>query len=159
MILLLDVLHYHFIRHVATAATEIPTRPDVSAPELLSQVRKLSQQLVGSLPFQPLHQSADRHLRRDTHKQMDVIARDVPFHYCHFVRGAYLSDQVSHSKTDFTRECRAAVFRRPNDMQMNLENGVSATPIIFHAATLARQSDLLKPSPKGEGFDPPRVRQ
>jgi hypothetical protein len=36
---------------------------------------------------------------------------------------------------------------------------VSTTAIIFHAATLARQQNLLKPSPKGEGFDPPRVRQ
>jgi hypothetical protein len=44
-------------------------------------------------------------------------------------------------------------------MQMNLENSVSATTIIFHGATLARLENLLKPSPKGEGFDPPRVRQ
>jgi hypothetical protein len=44
-------------------------------------------------------------------------------------------------------------------VQMNLEDGVRTTTVIFHAATLARQANLLKPSPKGEGFDPPRVRQ
>ena len=159
MILLLDILHYHFICHIATAATKIPSRPDVPPPELLSQVRKLRQQLVGRLPFQPLQQSTDCHLRRDTYKQMNVIARDVSFHYRHFVARAYFSNQVSHSQTDFARERRAAVFGRPNDVQMYLEDGMSAAPIIFHAATLAWQQNLLKPSPKGEGFDPPRVRQ
>jgi hypothetical protein len=159
MILLLDVLHYHLICHVATAATEVPPRPDVPTPELLSEVRELSKQFVGGLPFQPLQQPADCHLRRDTYKQMNVIARDVPFHYRHFVGRAYFSNQVSHSETDFTRERRPSVFGRPNNVQMNLENGVSATPVIFHEATLARQANLLKPSPKGEGFDPPRVRQ
>lgn len=159
MILLLDVLHYHFICHVATAATKVSSRPDVPSPELLSQVWELSQQFVGCLAFEPLQQSADGHLRRDTYKQMYVIARDVPFHYRHFVRRAYFSNQVSHPKTDFTSECRSSVFRCPNNVQMNLENGVSATPVIFHEATLARPANLLKPSPKGEGFDPPRVRQ
>jgi hypothetical protein len=159
MILLLNVLHYHFICHVAAAATEIPSRPDVPSPELLSQVRELCQQFVGGLPFQPLQQSDDRHLRRDTHKQMNVVTRYVPFHYRHFVGRADFSNQVAHSQTYFTRECRTAVFRRPNDMQMYLEDGVSATPVIFHEATLARPANLLKPSPKGEGFDPPRVRQ
>ena len=159
MILLLDVLHYHFIRHVATAATKVPPRPDVSAPELLSKVREFLQQFIGRLPFQPLQQSADCHLWRDAHEQMNMIARDVPLHYCHFMARTDFTNQVPHSEANFTRESRAAVFRCPNDVQMNLENSVSTTAVIFHAATLAWQSNLLKPSPKGEGFDPPRVRQ
>jgi hypothetical protein len=159
MILLLDVLHYYFICHIAAAATKVSSRPDVSAPELLSEVRELLQQLVGRLPFQPLQQSADRHLWRDAHEQMNMIARDVPFHYGHFVACTYLSNQVSHSEANFACKSRATIFRCPDNMQMNLENSVSATPVIFHEATLARLENLLKPSPKGEGFDPPRVRQ
>ena len=159
MILLLDLPHYYFICHVAAAATEVPPRPNVTAPELLSKVRKFLQQFIRRLPFQPLQQSADRHLWRDAHEQMNMIARDVPFHYPHFVACAYLSNQVSHSEADFTRKSRATIFRRPDDMQVNLKDSVSATPVIFHEATLARLENLLKPSPKGEGFDPPRVRQ
>ena len=159
MVLLLDVLHYHFVSHVAAAATKVPLRPDVSAPELLSKVREFLKQFVGRLPFQPLQQSADCHLWRNAHEQMNMIARYVSFHNGHFVARADFSNQVSHSQTDFTRESRTAIFRSPDDMQMDLENSVSATTIIFHAATLARHSNLLKPSPKGEGFDPPRVRQ
>ena len=155
MILLLDVLHYYFICHIAAAATKVPSRPDVSAPELLSKVWEFLQQFVGRLPFQPLQQSADRHLRRDAHEQMDMIARDVPFHYGHFVACTYLTDQVSHSEADFTRESRATIFRCPDDMQVNLKNSVSATPVIFHEATLARLEDLLKRSPKGEALTLP----
>ena len=159
MILLLDVLHYHFIRHVATAATKVSPRPDMSPPELLLQVRKLLKQFVGCLAFEPLQQSADGNLWRNADKQMDVIARDVPLHYRHFVSRAYLSNQVSDSEADFASENWTPVFGRPDDVQMNLEDGMRTTSVIFHAATLAWQANLLKPSPKGEGFDPPRVRQ
>ena len=159
MVLLLYVLHYHFIRHVATAATKVSSRPDMSPPELLSKVWEFLQQFICCLPFQPLQQSADCHLWRNAHEQMNMITRDVPFHYRHFVTRTDLTNQVSHSEANFTSESRATIFRCPNDMQMDLENGVSAAPVIFHAATLAWQQNLLKPSPKGEGFDPPRVRQ
>ena len=159
MVLFFDVLHYHFIGHVATAATEVSPRPDVSSPELLLKVRKLLQQFIGRLPFQPLQQAADGHLWRDAHKQMYMIARDVTFHYRDFVFCTNLSNQVSHSQTNFTCKSRTTIFSRPDNVQMNLKYGVSATPVIFHATTLAWQSNLLKPSPKGEGFDPPRLRQ
>jgi hypothetical protein len=159
MILLLNVLHYHFIRHITTAATKVPARPDMSPPELLLQVRDLLKQFVGCLPFQPLQQSADRNLRRYADKQMNVVARDVPFHNRHFVSSAYLSNQVSDSEADFASENWTPVFGRPDNVQMNLEDGMRTTQVIFHAATLAWQANLLKPSPKGEGFDPPRVRQ
>lgn len=159
MILLLDVLHYHFIRHVATAATKVPARPDMSPPELLLQVRELLKQFVGCFAFQPLQQSRNRHLWRYADKQMYVVARDVAFHNGHFVGRAYLSNQVSDSEADFASENRTPVFGRPDNVQMNLEDGMRTTTVIFHAATLAWQANLLKPSPKGEGFDPPRVRQ
>jgi hypothetical protein len=159
MILLLYVLHYHFIRHVATAATEVPSRPYGTAPKLLFKVRKFLQQFISCLPFQPLQQTADSYLWRNAHEQMNMIARDVPFHYCHFVACTNFTNQVSDSEADLPCESGPTIFRCPDDMQMNLGNSVSATTIIFHGATLARLENLLNPSPKGEGFDPPRVRQ
>jgi hypothetical protein len=41
-------------------------------------------------------------------------------------------------------------------VQMNFKDRMRAVSVIFHGATLAWQSNLLKPSPEGEGFDPPR---
>ena len=45
----------------------------MSAPKLLLQMWKGRQHGVRCLPFQPLQQSADRHLRRDRHKQVHVV--------------------------------------------------------------------------------------
>jgi hypothetical protein len=45
-------------------------------------------------------------------------------------------------------------------MQVNFKNCVRATSIFFHPPTLSyRRANVLKLSPKGEGFDPPKVRQ
>jgi hypothetical protein len=45
-------------------------------------------------------------------------------------------------------------------MQVYLEDRVCSTPIFFHPNTLPQRPQiLLKPSPKGEGFNPPRVGQ
>jgi hypothetical protein len=159
MILLFDVLHYHFVSHVAAAAAEVSSRPNVPAPELLAKVRELLQKLISRLPFQPLQQSADRNLWWYAHEQMNVVTRNMPFHYRNFVACTDFSNQVSDSEANFTCQRRATILCCPDQVQMNLEYGVSATTVIFHAATLARQKNLLKPSPKGEGFDPPRVRQ
>ena len=156
MTLLLDVLLDHFIRYVPAAATKISSRPDVSAPELFPQVRKLLQQLEGCLPFQPLHESGDCYLRRNADEQMYVVTRDVTFDNGDFVSATYLANQLSHSQSDFARQDRAAVFGCPDDVQMNFKDRMRAVSVIFHGATLAWPSNLLKPSPKGEGFDPPR---
>ena len=156
MTLLLDVLLDHFICHVPAAATKVPSRPDVSAPELLTKMRKLLQQLEGCLPFQPLHESGDRYLRWNADEQMDMVARDVTFDNCYLVSATYLTDQLSHSQPDFARQDGAAVFGSPDYVQMNFKDRMRAVSVIFHGATLAWESNLLKPSPKGEGFDPPR---
>jgi hypothetical protein len=79
-------------------------------------VRELLKQFVGCLAFKPLQQSADRHLWRDADKQMNVVARDVPFHNGHFVRRAYLSNQVSDSEADFTSENWTPVFSLPDNV-------------------------------------------
>jgi hypothetical protein len=45
-------------------------------------------------------------------------------------------------------------------MQMYFENCVPSTPIFLHPQTLPHRTEYrLKPSPKGEGFNPPRVGQ
>src|SRR3954471_8213898 len=89
-----DVLGDHLIRHVPAAATEVPTRPKVTAPELLPQRRELLQHLVRRLPLQALHQTADRHLRRDRDQQVHVILTDVALQDVHVMTPADLADQL-----------------------------------------------------------------
>jgi hypothetical protein len=45
-------------------------------------------------------------------------------------------------------------------MEVYLKNRMRTTSIFFHPSIIREgYENLLKPSPKGEGFDPPRGRQ
>ncbi len=132
MILLLNVLRDDFVRDISRTNAEVPARPPVPSPEFLSQMCKLVHQLERTLPFQHLEQTADGHLRRDTHEQMDMVFRDVPFHDRDFVVAADFANQFSDSQPDFTCQHRLAVLRDPDDVQVNLERSVRAAPVIFH---------------------------
>src|SRR5512141_956544 len=90
MTLVRYVLGYHFVGHVAAAATKIPSCPQVASPKLLLQMRELAQHLVRTLPLQPLYHSANGYLRRYRDKQMHMIFRHMPLHDRHFVLPTYL---------------------------------------------------------------------
>jgi len=160
MTLVRYILGYHLVGHVAAAATKIPSCPQVAPPKLLLQMRKLAQHLVRTLPLQPLYQSADRYLRRYRYKQMNMIFRHMPLHDRHFVLTAYLPYQISHSRCHFSRQRWTPILRRPYYVQMNLENRVSAVSIFLHPQALSYcELNVLKLSPKGEGFNPPKMGQ
>jgi len=99
-------------------------------------------------------------LIRYRHEQMHMIFRYVPFHNRHFMLPTDLSNQVSRSASYFSRQRCTTVFGRPDQLQMYLENRVCSASIFFHPQTLPQhRENVLKPSPKGEGFNPPRVGQ
>lgn len=160
MTLIRYVFRYHLIGHIAATAAKIPPCPQMSPPKLLVQMRKFPHQLVRRLPLQPLYQSAYRYLGRYRHKQMQMIFGHMPLQDRHFVLPTYLPNQISHSRRHFPAQRRTTVFCRPNQMHMYFENCVRPPPIFLHPITLPhRTKNSLKPSPKGEGFNPPRVRQ
>ena len=160
MTLVRYVLGYHFVGHVAAAATKIPPCPQVPTPKLLLQMRKLAQQLVRTLTLQPLYQSTDRYLRWYRHKQMHMIFRHMTLHDRHFVLPTYLPYQIPHSRCHFSRQRWSPILRRPYYVQMYLENRVGAVSIFLHPQTLSYcELNVLKLSPKGEGFNPPKMGQ
>src|SRR5580700_6631151 len=65
--------------------------------ELFLQMRILRHQMVCRLPFQPLQQAADRHLRWDRYEEMYMVLGHMPFHDLDLVLPAYIPDQISHS--------------------------------------------------------------
>lgn len=160
MTLIRYVFRYHLIGHIAATAAEIPPCPQMSPPKLLVQMRKFPQQLVRRLSLQPLDQSAYRYLWRYRYKQMQMVFGHVPLQDRHFVLPTYLPNQISHSRRHLSCQRPTTIFGRPNQMQMYLENGMRSTSIFLHPYTLPQRTEnLLKPSPKGEGFNPPRVGQ
>ena len=118
---------------------------------------ELVHQLVGTLPFQHLEKTTNRQTRRDAHQQMNVVACDMPFHNRDFVCAADFADQLSEPGADFAAHDWLTILRNPDDVQMNAKNSMCAMPIICHGLGLYHASEnLLKSSPKGEGFNPPR---
>ena len=160
MTLTLNILRHHFIRDISTAAAKIPSRPDMPTPKLLLQMRKLLQQLVRRLPFQPLYQPADRYLRRYRYKNMHVIFRNVPLHDRYLFIPTNLSDQFTYPSRHFPGQGWPSVLRHPHQVQVYFEYAVRPSPILFHTPYLPQPYQcMLKPSPKGEGFNPPRLGQ
>ena len=68
-----------------------------------------------------------------------------------------LLDQASYPKTHCLKKPWLAILRHPSHVQMDLEHTVCPMTIINHGDLFYRIG-TLKPSPKGEGFDPPNTR-
>jgi hypothetical protein len=157
MTLVLDIRRNDLVGHITAAAAEVPPCPNVPSRELLAKVRKLRQELIGSLALETLHQAADGHLRRNRHKEVDVVLGHVTLEDADILITANLPQQVSNPKRNFPRQHLAPVLGHPYHVEVDLKNRVSAAPILLHTrrlpSTPARR--MLKPSPEGEGFNPP----
>ena len=136
-VLLGYVLRNHVVGHVAGATAEISAGPQVSAPKLLLQARKLRQQVVRSSALQPLHQAADCDLRRQRDQQVHVILRHVSLHDRYFMLPADIPDQIPYPRRDLPRQCRSSVLRDPHQMQVNFEYSVRTPPVFRHPRSLS----------------------
>jgi hypothetical protein len=127
----------YVVCHVSGTAAKVATRPEVSSPKLLLPVWKLGQQVVRRTALQPLHQAADRHLRRQRDEQMHVVFRHVPFHYRDLVLAANVPDQVTHPRCDLSLQRWSPIFRDPHQMQVDFKYSVRAPPIFRHPRSLS----------------------
>jgi hypothetical protein len=152
--LLLDVLHDHFISHVARTGCKISASPYVPTPKRPTQALIFHQHLSRRLPLYGLSQLADRYVWGNRHKYVHVILRDMSLENLHVVRLTYLPDQLSNSLGNLPPQNRLAVFRDPYKVILQIINGMARFTVVLHTAS------ILKSSPKGEGFSPnPRRRQ
>jgi len=87
------------------------------------------------------------------HKKMYMIFGDVTFQNFYILSFANLTDQVTDTNGHVSKENRFAVFRDPYYMNLQIGNGMNPSAIMLH-----NTANLLKSSPKGEGFSPiPRM--
>ena len=83
-----------------------------------------------------------------------MISRNMTLQYLNIPCLTNLSDQIPQSLSYFSMQYWLAVFSYPYYVILNIVYGVAGFAIIFHTA------NILKSSPKGEGFSPiPRGRQ
>lgn len=61
-----------------------------------------------------------------------MILRDVPLDDCHLLVPADLADQFPEPGADLARHDRLAVLGDSGQMEVDLEGGVRAAPVVFH---------------------------
>src|SRR5580658_8146526 len=131
------VLRDHVVRDVSRTTAEVATRPQVPSPELLLQVRELGQQMMRRSALEPLHQSADGHLRRQRDQQVHVISRYMPLHDRHLMLPADIPDQIAHPRRNLALQCWPPVLRDPHQMQVDFKYSVRAPPVFRHPRSLS----------------------
>jgi hypothetical protein len=87
-----------------------------------------------------------------------VVLRHVPFHDRYLMMPADLTDQVPHPRRYLALERRPAILHNPHQMQVEFEYCMRPSPVFRHPQSLSG-AHALKPSPEGEGFNPPSRRQ
>jgi hypothetical protein len=64
---------------------------------------ELGEQVVRTLPFQPLDQATGRDLRRARHEAVDVVPGHMRLENLHFLLPAYPPDEFADPETDLAR--------------------------------------------------------
>src|SRR3989338_5901359 len=147
---MLQILLYHFFRHLAYRSAKVPSRPEMPAPIFLFQVRKLFKQLARRSPLDPPHDLARCHCRWTTDQNMHMILAHHSLDYPNLKGFTCLSHQLSNSLRYFPSQNLVSVLRYPYKVVLNLKNCMASISV-FHAAppsvqhNIAAKADRLKP--------------
>jgi hypothetical protein len=152
--LFFNVLYDYFICYVTRACYKIATSPYMTTPKISVQALIFHHQFSGRFSFERLYQLTYRNVWRNRNKYMNMISRNMSLDNFCILGLTNFSDQISCSFSNFSTQNWLAVFGNPNNMVLQIINGMARFSIILHTAS------ILKSSPKGEGFSPiPRVGQ
>jgi len=142
---------------VATAATKVAPRPDMTAPKALPQVEKLTEQAIGAFALHPLDQATDGDVRWDGDPHMDLSRGDMPLQDIDARLLTCFVDNGPHPFRHLTTPHFVAILRDPDDMQVERAGRMGARAIGTQAPEASEK--LLKLPPQGGGFAPPNWRQ
>ena len=118
-VLSFNILLDNFVCHIAAAAAEIAPRPKMPAPACFPKMRIFTEKLMRCLALDPLHKTADRHLRRNRDKQVDmVLRRHMPLDYLNIFLPTNLPDHVSDAQRHSVCQKFFAVFCDSHQVQV-----------------------------------------
>jgi hypothetical protein len=144
----LDILHDNFVSHITRTGRKVSTCPDVPAPECPAERLELGKHLPRTLALDALHEPTDGQVRRNRYEDVNMVLRNMPFQNLHILGTTYLPYQFSGTLGRFTAQNTFAIFRNPHEMIFQIVGGMAGLAIMLHA------QNILKSSPKGEGFSP-----
>ena len=152
-----NVLRDHLVGYVPARTYEVSATPKVPAPERRPQLPVVHEKSVRGLTLDGLHHPARSYMRRHAQQQMPMIGPDMARQDFDVVTPTNLADQVPHLLGNLAPQDRLALLGGENEMVVQLIDGMGGATVGTYAHH--RTASLLKASPQGEGFLPPRMRQ
>lgn len=125
-ILVLDVVHDHLVGDRTRSGCEVPSCPEMLAPELLVQPRVLREDLPGRLALQVLGDLGYGDLRRHGDEDMDVVFRYVTADDLDLMGGADLAYELPYPKAKASLQHGLSVLRRPYKVVFEVVYGVGS---------------------------------
>ena len=150
--LFLDVRFDHGVGDGARRNREVPSGPEVLAPELLPEVGELLKEYPGADALEPLGDGAHVLVGPVAHEEVDVVACDLPRDDAELMFHGNLSEEVAHTNGHRADEDGLTVLRHPDEVDLEIVLRVRAEAILAHATTLPHPSLRLK----ARGFHHPR---
>lgn len=111
-----NILSNDVVGHIAAGRDEVATRPQVSAPERLTELSTIHQQMVRRLPLNRLHDAARSKMRRHAQQQMYMVRTHVPLQNVDIVRPTDLPNHVSDLRRHFPAQDRLAILRDEHEV-------------------------------------------
>ena len=150
--LLRNIFLDHFIRNGPRADGQVPSGPNMPAPQLLAQMWKLLEQNPRTRPFQPLHYFADGLMGMIRYEDVNMVVWYFTRQNVNIMLHSNLAYQVTHTDGDWPRKHFFAILGYPYQVNLKIVFRVRAYLVPFHTTILHETFLRLK----ARGFHHPR---
>ena len=116
MALLLNILHHHFIGHIARTGRKVASSPKVPPPKLTAQRLELHQHPPRRPSLDGLEQITDRNVRRYRYEDVNVVPGDMPLENLNVFGLTNFTHQLPQPRSYLACKNRRAVFGDPDQM-------------------------------------------
>lgn len=131
-VLVLDIRHDRFVSDSTRSGAEVPSAPEMPAPEPFVQFGKIDEELSGRLALDELRDLGYGNLWWHGYEHMHMFLRDVPSDDFDTVFVADFSYQVAQADGKTPFQHGLSVLRRPHEVIFEVEYGVGAGSIQLH---------------------------
>ena len=133
VVLMFNIFHNRFIRHVAARCNEISPSPKMATPILFLNMPKLLQDLSGCSTLYPLHNFTWRQVRRTRQQKVNVIARHRSLQDLNFQSLTRFANQIANTKSDRADQNRPAILCHPYKVKLDIKTTMCTGSVVFHS--------------------------